>query len=499
VKARAPINFSPRIREPDSTMTKPSLGPGRSRRWALLLFAALWLPATLPAESDPAARIATLQQAALEDELAWELLASLTTEVGPRMAGTPGDALAVAWAQQRMAALGFDRVWTEPVTFPRWRRGAESAAITVPRQQALAVTALGGSPGTGGALRAEVIGFADLAALEAADPAAVAGRIVYVGARMERSQSGQDYGRVVVQRGRGPFVAAAKGAAALVIRSVGTDDNRLPHTGMMSGSEAGEPAPSAAISNPDADLLEALLTRGPVTLELALDCGFDGTATSYNVIGEYDGRDADAGFVAIGGHLDSWDLGSGAHDDGAGVAITLAAAQRVAQATPRPRRGIRVVLFANEEQGVLGGQAYAGAHAGELARHAIGAESDLGGGRIFRFRSRVGPGAEPAMTELAALLAPLGIPHEPGPPAYGGADLGQMVKLGMPAVDLDHDATLYFDHHHTANDTLDKVDPQALRFNVAAWVTFLAYATEFPGAFGPVEPGAPAPPPTAKR
>jgi Zn-dependent M28 family amino/carboxypeptidase len=432
---------------------------------------------------------AGLQARALEDPLVWELLASLTTDVGPRMAGTPGDALAVAWAQDRMRSLGFDRVWLEPVEFPLWQRRSESAAVVSPRLQALAVTALGGSPGTGGPVRAAVVHFPDLEALEAADPGQVAGKIAFVSARMERTRTGEGYGGVVGQRSRGPFVAAAKGAAALVIRSVGTDDNRLAHTGNISSREEGEPAPAAAISNPDADLLQAVLAAGgPVTLELDLDCGFNGTAVSHNVIGEFDGREPGAGFVAIGGHLDSWDLGTGAHDDGTGVAITLAAARRVADLSPRPRRGTRVVLFANEEQGVHGGKAYAAAHAGEVALHAVGAESDLGGGRIFQFRSRISDAGAPAIDELAALLEPLGIPHEPRWPAFGGADFSQMVKLGMPAIDLDHDATRYFDYHHTANDTLDKVDPEAMKFNVAAWATFLYFAAETSARFGPLDP-----------
>ena len=458
---------------------------------ALLLALVLGAPAGGFAASaeEMRATAASLQAGALQDGLAWELLASLTTDVGPRMAGTPGDALAVAWAQDRLRAMEFDRVWLEPVEFPRWERRSESAAVVSPRHQALAVTALGGSPATGGDLRAEVVHFPDLAALEAADREQVEGKVAFVSARMERSRSGRGYGEVVVQRSRGPFVAAEKGAAALVIRSVGTDDNRLPHTGNISSSEAGQPVPAAAISNPDADLLQAMLAAGePVTLELRLDCGFEGTAVSYNVVGEFDGREPGAGFVAIGAHLDSWDLGMGAHDDGSGVAITLAAARRVADLSPRPRRGTRVVLFANEEQGIYGGKAYAAAHAGEVQRHVVGAESDLGGGRIFRFRSRVAESAAPALQELALLLEPLGVPYEPQPPAFGGADLGQMVKLGMPAIDLDHDATLYFDYHHTANDTLDKVDPADLRFNVAAWVTFLYFAAESQTEFGPIEP-----------
>jgi len=450
----------------------------------------LCIPLSLVAESpgEMQAVVAGLQSAALEDDLAWDLLASLTTEVGPRMAGSPGDALAVAWAQKQMERLGFDRVWLEPVEFPLWLRGSESATILAPRRQSLAVTALGGSPPTAGMLQAEVIHFTDLAAFEMADPATVAGKIVFISKRMERSRSGMGYGPAVVARSKGPFIAAQKGAAALIIRSIGTDNNRLPHTGAISSNEPGQAAPAAALSNPDADLLLAMLESGQaVTLQLELDCGFDGQATSYNVIGEFTGRLPDTGFVVVGGHLDSWDLGTGAHDDGTGIAITLAAATRVAGAQPRPARGIRVVLFANEEQGVFGGKAYAVAHAGELERHLIGAESDLGAGRIYALHTRVSPEAGPAMAELESLLAPLDIPWVQDSPAYGGADLGQMAKIGMPVIDLNHDATLYFDYHHTANDTLDKVVPADLRYDVAAWVTFIYFAAETDAVFGPVE------------
>ena len=256
--------------------------------------------------------IAELQKTALSDDTAWALLSSLTTDVGPRAAGTLGDAMAVAWADKKFRELGYDRVWSERVEFPYWQRRSESARIVLPRSQPMAVTALGRSPSTQGPLRAEIIHFEDLAALEAANPADVAGKIAFISKRMERSQTGAGYGETVAGRSRGPFVAARKGAAALVIRSVGTDDDRLPHTGNMSGSEPGEPVPAAAISNPDADLLIEMLNRNDsVSLELNLDCGFDGMAVSYNVIGEFDGRDDSDEFVVIGGHLDSWDLGTG--------------------------------------------------------------------------------------------------------------------------------------------------------------------------------------------
>jgi Zn-dependent M28 family amino/carboxypeptidase len=305
---------------------------------------------------------------------------------------------------------------------------------------------------------------------------------------MERSRSGRDYSRVVAGRSQGPFVAAEKGADALIIRSVGTDNDRLPHTGNLSTSRTGPVVPSAAISNPDADLLVSLLERHDrVRMELRLDVGFSGEAESYNVIGEFDGREDNGEFVLIGAHLDSWDLGTGAHDDGAGVAITMAAAKLVADLPQRPRRGIRVVLFANEEQGIYGGKAYAQTHADDLASHVIGAESDLGAGRIYQFRSNVRAEAEEAMDELARYLAPLNIPRQLDRPAFGGADIGQMRAIGLPVVDLNHDASRYFDLHHTANDVLAQVDADDIAFNVAAYVTFVYFAAETDVVFGPIE------------
>jgi hypothetical protein len=458
-------------------------------RILLGLISCLAVLAATAGQQPQQAVIAQLQGVALSDDTAWELLESLTTEVGPRMGGTPGDALAVQWAKNRLGKLGFDRVWTEEVSFPYWERVSESAQVMAPRAQALAMTALGGSPGTEGPLRGEVLRFADLESLEAANPLEVEGRIAFITKRMERHADGAGYGGTVSGRTRGPFVAADKGALALIIRSVGTANDRFPHTGTISTSQTGEPVPAAAVSNPDADLMEAMLDRGQeVIVELDLDCGYRGTAVSHNVIGEFDGRELTGDFVVVGGHLDSWDLGTGAMDDGAGVAITMAAAKLVADLPQRPRRGVRVVLFANEEQGIYGGKAYARAHQHELAAHVLGAESDLGSGRIYRFRSRVAPGAEAAMLELERLLEPLDIPWSQDRLASCGADLGQMRMLGMPVLDLNHDASRYFDLHHTANDTLDKVDPADLRFNVAAYATMIYWAAETEAVFVPVAP-----------
>ncbi|HEY5776568.1 MAG TPA: peptidase M28 family protein, partial [Xanthomonadales bacterium] len=203
--------------------------------------------------------IVQLQNEALNSDLAWDLLASLTSEVGPRMGGSEADGEAVKWAVDKMHSLGFDRVWTEPVSFPRWIRNAESAEVLTPTRQDLVVTAIGGSPSTGGPLEGEVIQFDSLEVLEAAATETVQGKIVFLSTRMQKTREGSGYGETVVNRSRGPFVAAGKGALALLIRSVGTDSDRLPHTGMMSGSEVGDPVPTAALSNPDADNLVIIL------------------------------------------------------------------------------------------------------------------------------------------------------------------------------------------------------------------------------------------------
>jgi Zn-dependent M28 family amino/carboxypeptidase len=460
----------------------------RKPSWMLLTF--LLVSLQLEAQSGHAATdvVGQLQQKALSSTLAWDLLTSLTSEVGPRMGGTEADARAVQWAVAKMQDMGFDRVWTEPVSFPRWYRHSESAQVLAPYAQDLSITAIGGSPSTGGVLEGELVQFDSLDALEKAVNEDVRGRIVFLSTQMKKTREGSGYGEVVVNRSRGPFVAAAKGAKALLIRSVGTDSDRLPHTGMMSGSEPGERVPTAALSNPDADNLMVMLKGdAPVSVSLELDVGFDGEATSYNVIGEFEGSRENTPRLLLGAHLDSWDLGTGAVDDGAGVALVMAAARLVADLPTRPLHGTRVVLYANEEQGIYGGKAYASAHRQDLANHLIGAESDLGADRIYSFKTRTLPQADETIGQLAKHLKNLGIDHNKKDLAGGGADVGQMRKLGLAVVDLNQDASRYFDLHHTANDTLDKVNPEHLQQNLAAWVTLVYLLGNSPVEFGPVQ------------
>src|SRR5690606_7258548 len=327
---------------------------------------------------------------------AWKVVESLTTEVGPRLPGSEADARAVAWAQAKLRELGYDKVWIEPVSFPTWERRSERAEVLGAHAQPLVVTALGGSPG--GMVEAEVVRFDSLDALRAAPEGSLAGKIAFVDQPMERARDGSNYGKAGAVRSRGPSEAIRKGAAGFLMRSLGTTRHRVANTGITRFDEGLEPIPSAALALPDADQLARPLARGPVPgrpardcrlarllaggpvrVRLALDCGWTGEQyTSHNVIGEITGREAPQEVVLIGAHLDSWDLGTGAVDDASGVAITMAAGHLVGQLPQRPRRTIRVVAFANEEQGLIGAREYARRHAGEVANHVIAAESDFG-------------------------------------------------------------------------------------------------------------------------
>jgi len=457
-------------------------------RMTVVMLSLMWVSGALllaQYSKEEMAQAASLRDQAMEGSMAYEITASLTTEVGPRLAGTPGDLRAVAWAEAKFKALGFDEVKKEPVTFPRWRRGSESAEVVAPFPQPLHVTALGFSVGTPSeGVEAEVVEVASLDALTKMDAAKVEGKIVFINNRMERTKSGAGYGAAVVARRSGAAEGAKLGAKAVLIRSIGTDSHRFPHTGVMRYQEGIEKIPAGALSNPDADLLADMLKRADkVRLKLKLDCGMAGEATSYNVIGEMKGSQTPEKVVILGAHLDSWDLGTGAIDDGAGVGIVMAAARLIGQLENRPKHTIRVVLFANEETGLFGGRQYAKAHAGQVQNHVIGAESDFGAGRIWQFMSLVPEEKLSYIAQIAAVLAPLDITLGSNQ-AWGGPDLGPLRRLGVPMATLRQDGTDYFDYHHTPDDTLDKIDPKAMDQNVAAYVAFAYLAAQTPGGFG---------------
>ena len=425
---------------------------------------------------------AQLRERALADGTAWSVVESLTTEIGPRRPGSEADARAVEWAQAKLRELGYDRVWTEPVSFPTWERRGEHAQVLGAHAQPLLVTALGGSPG--GTVEAQVVRFDSIEALRAAPDGSLAGRIAFVDQPMERARDGSNYGKAGAVRSRGPSEAIRKGAVAFLMRSLGTSRHRVANTGITRFDEGLEPIPSAALSLPDADQLARLLERGPVSVRLALDCGWTGAQyTSHNVIGEIAGREAPQEVVLIGAHLDSWDLGTGAVDDASGIGVTMAAGHLIGQLPQRPRRTIRVVAFANEEQGLIGAREYARRHAGEVASHVLAAESDFGAGRIYGFNTSAPAHAQAATRAIAEALAPLGIEHLPGK-GGPGPDISPLAAIGGAWAWLGQDGSGYFDLHHNADDTLDKVDPDDLAQNTAAYAVLAWLAAEAEGGFG---------------
>lgn len=438
----------------------------------------------MAAPVDPA--VAALRDAALKDDVAYDIVEGITTEVGPRLAGTEAEARARAWGVAKLTALGFKNVRIETYQMPVWVRGEETATIISPFPQPLRLAALGNSGATPkGGLTAEVVYFENFAALQAAPDGSLKGKIAFVSNAMVATQDGSSYGNFGAARFVGPNVAAKKGAAAILVKSIGSDRGRGPHTGGTNFEKDVTPIPAAALSTSDAANLERIFKRGqPVTVKLVLTPKQTGMHESGNVIAEVPGTDPSAGIVLIGGHLDSWDLGTGAIDDGAGIAITAAAAKRLLDG-PAPRRTIRVVWFGAEEVGVFGGRAYGEAHKSE--RHAVTAESDFGADRIWRFEVNLPESAKAIGDRLASALAPLGIVR--GTAIGGdGADIGAILRNGTAAVDLNQSGLRYFDYHHTPEDTLERIDPEQLRQNVAAWTAMLAITANAPEDIGPVKP-----------
>lgn len=405
--------------------------------------------------------------------VAWDIVEGLTTEVGQRHAGTEAEARARAWGVAKLKALGFSNVRIETYRMPVWVRGDERAKLTAPFPQPLAITALGNSGSTGPkGMKGTLVVFPTYESFKAAPDEAIRGRIVYVGHAMKPAQDGSSYGYYGIVRRSGPNLAAKRGAAAFIIRSIGTDNHRNPHTGNTNWDEGVKPIPAAAVSNPDANLIELADARAPgkIEIDLLLTPKFIGVQESGNVIAEVPGSDPAAGIVLVGGHLDSWDLGTGAIDDGAGVAITAAAAKAVLDSGRQPRRTIRVIWWGSEEVGQFGGKSYWAAH--RLEPHAFTAESDFGADRIWRYDVKLPEPAKAIGERLGVALSPLGIAGS-RIPAGGGADNAMLVADGVPVIDLQQDGTRYFDIHHTPDDTLDKIDPDQLAQNVKAWTIML--------------------------
>lgn len=429
---------------------------------ALALLAA---PA-IAAEPDAVQRII---DAGLRSDGAYRKLAWLSDRIGPRLSGSQNLEKAVRWCKEEMTRDHLDDVHTEKVMVPHWVRGEASGKILAPAEHPMALLALGMSDGTPSeGITAGVVEVASLEEAKALGDKAK-GKIVLFNKRIY-ANGGADrgYGSAVELRYKGAVEAAKVGAVGMLIRSLATADLRLPHTGGMAYEDGVPRIPAAAISPEDAELIHRFLAAGEaVRVTFTLSCKNLPDAESANVIGDVNGSVAPEEIVVIGGHLDSWDVGTGAQDDGAGIAITMEAMRLIRSLGLKPKRTIRAVLFTNEENGLRGGKAYAEVHKNELAEHVAAIESDSGGARPLGFGVSAGAGSVEIVTKLAAPLAAFAADDVRD--GGGGADISPMGdSAGVPQLGLRQDSTRYFDIHHTMADTLDKVDPHDLAMNATA-------------------------------
>jgi carboxypeptidase Q len=433
------------------------------------------------------AHAAALRDQALRSNLAFNLMASLVSEVGPRSAGSAGDVKAVQWAVSRLTALGFSQVRAEPVPLVAWRRGATTAQVAGTPPRDLVVVGLGNTVGTpDGGLDAEVAWYPDYLTLRNDTTDRARARIVFIDQKLSRERDTRSYGAAIMGRVAGAVEASRRGALAVAIRSLGTDADRIAHTGSMRYDPAVAKVPAVAVSTTDADWISERASRGE-TLRMKLSMALTShvEAVSHNVVGELPGTDLANEVVLMGAHLDSWDITPGAQDDAAGVGIAVAAAKTIMEGGRKPRRTVRVVLFANEENGFDGAKAYGDKY--KEVPHQLLGESDLGAGRIWRLRSKVNPAHAPAVAAMADVLAPLNIPYE-GNDGAPEPDVSVLsARNAWAALEMTQDATRYFDIHHTVNDTVDRVDPTTMPQNVAAWSAVLWLAAQKDGGFGPVE------------
>ena len=430
---------------------------------------ALTLPAISLAHDHADPLVAQADHALDHDTIAWDFLEGITTEIGPRQAGTADEARGRVWAVNWMNAQGFANVVDEPFQMQTWVRGAETAHVTGRFAQPMAITALGNTASTGpDGIEAEVVYFPTYADLLDAPAGSLAGKIAFISHDMRATQDGSGYGFAGPARWQGPSVAASKGAVATVIRSIGTENHRTPHTGGTTFAEGVVPIPAGALSNPDADNLERMFARAngeAITMRVVLTPRWLGETTSGNVVGEIVGRNPALPPVLVACHLDSWDLGTGAIDDASGCGIVAAAAMHVAEAG-QPLRSIRVLFAGAEETGLWGSRAYSDAHIDEPI--GVGLESDFGADRIWRFESNFRATNPDLHAVLARSVARFGVANS-GIVATGGADINIVRDQGGAIIDLQQDGSDYFELHHTPDDTLDKVDPVQLRQNVAVW------------------------------
>lgn len=447
----------------------------------LALAAAAFAALVLPARAEPVAAtpipkkiertVGKLQAQAASSDQALDLVKDLVTNVGPRQAATEAEARARQWAVDRLTTLGFKNVRVEPFTMTAWRRVKDEVVILTPTPMKLGARALGYS--ASGKAEAEIVRFTSVAELKAAPESAVRDKIVFIDERMERTPTGAGYAAAGIKRRECGPATALKGGLACLIRTVGTTE-RFVNTGMMSRGGLMGALPAAAISNEESDALAALLAKGPVRARVDIQTETISDAQSGNVIAELPGREKPDEIVLLGAHLDSWDITPGAQDDGAGVGVIMAAGKLIEQLPRNPKRTIRLVLFGAEEQGLLGAQAYAKAHAADLPKHVLAFEPDSGAGAVRAFSTKF-PAEK--LGYGAAMRKAIG-ETDGDNTARGSSDVSVLAGAGVPVVDILVDMSAYFDIHHTVQDTPDRIVPENLRQQTSAYATIAYIAAE---------------------
>lgn len=424
----------------------------------------------------------SIKLSALADDYAYHQVAHLTDNIGPRPSGSPQAKAAVDYVAEELRKLGLD-VQLEEVKVPHWVRGAETAELTeyagqVPSTvQKIVLTALGGSTSTPvDGLNADVVVVNNFDELQALGHEKVAGKIVLFNELFDKQKAAAGlsfvaYGEAVRYRGAGPKAAADLGAVAALVRSVGNADYRLPHTGYS--APAGIPA--GAVTAEDADLMARLSKQGKVRMHLTLTPRKLPDATGYNVIADLKGSEHPEEVVVVSGHLDSWDLGTGAIDDAAGVAVAMEAAQVLHQLGLHPKRTLRVIAWMDEESGGAGSRAYSTDHMNDFPHHVAAIECDTGAAHPLGFDARISTAATELLRPALNVLQSFGA-NAVQPTTYPpGADISAMSEAGVPALGILQDGRTYFNYHHTAADTLDKIVPSELRENAAA-MAVMGYA-----------------------
>ena len=427
-----------------------------------------------------------LEQSALASDYAYRQVARLCNNIGPRLSGSPQAAHAVRYIADEMRRLGLD-VQLEKVMVTHWVRGVETAELVKFAGQApgttqkLVLTALGGSVATPAeGLTADVVVVQDFDQLQSLEKERVAGKIVVFNKRFDQQMAAQGfagnaYGQAVAYRVAGASAAARKGAVASLIRSVGGADYRLPHTGSLRYEDNAPKIPAGALSAEDAELVAYLASQGDVRLHLTLTPQTLPDVESYNVIADLKGSEHPEQVVIVSGHLDSWDLGTGAIDDGAGVVIAMQAVNLIKHLGLKPKRTIRFIAWMNEENGLAGGRTYAIDHKNEFGNHVAAIESDLGAGHPTGVSAHAGAKAVEILQPLAAILQEIGAGVVRQTSGAEGADVTPLDVAGVPTLSPIQDSRTYFNYHHTSADTLDKINPRELAENAAVMVV-AAYA-----------------------